>query len=466
MPKSKEIATSAYLGMVYECQQSGRPCAHVAVHDTFRTEYQSLSGGMACILFLCAGADEEEVRAVVQAICKVEVDRKGAGLFATVPAQQPGDQYVYGYFHIAQAIPAAPVWAHGFYVGKGTVSPRDGLYGGRWTEHVKDACTGGTLPRHHSIRAQLPRPIPGGTEAKEWAVQNGLVKKLYGFRGPNAESCAFAVEYFLVSTIYGTYAIDNDTNGNQKSGSAVFLARPKYFNATRDEHQFIWSKAVTEFVRAPEAPTNTNTWWPALQTFYADQMSDALNLALQALGLHPVASVSEGHLRDPQALMRPNLNVTGAADCMLTFTTDPGRPYRLDLRLSATRNELMINLRPSTHAMSARLAHGQFIQYLENHVFTAGIAAAGYQIRGGPMLGHYGGVAPIKNRDDWPFYKPFAPNGDGRKAIWFPVQWSPDEPALMTFPATAISGINWLDPQQGQMSLTEALQALVCAWPI
>ena len=463
MTNSKNKVAPTCRGMVYECQQTGEPSVYVAEHDKFSLEYERMAGGVENILFLCAGSDVAGVQAVAQAVCQVVVDRRESMLPALTLEQQPGEQYVYGYFQTAQTGQATPSWGQGFYIGKGTVKPKEGLYRGRWTSHVDDACAGGVLPRHYTIRAQLPVLEPSA--ARAWEVEKGLVKKLYGFQGPYAESCAFAVEYFLVSTIYGTYAIDNDTNGNQESGNDVFLARPRYFEATRGQHVFIWSQAVKGFLTSPHDPSNSNTWWPALQTFYADQMSDALNAALQAIGLYPVANVNEGRLRDPQALLRANLNVTGAADCMLTFTTDLARPYRIDLRLSATRNEFMINLRPSTHVMGARLAHDRFTQYLDNHVFPAGMTVAGHQIHGGLMTGHYTGVDPVKNRNQWPFYKPYAPNGNGKQAVWFPVQWSPEQPTTMSFPAVAINGVPWLDPQQGQMSLIEALQALLLAWP-
>lgn len=464
MPTKKRNFPLAYIGMVFECQLSGQPRVHVTHHEAFIQEFCDNAGvHQELILFLCSGPDAAGVTAVVNAVRQVLVDSQAATLPTVVRAQQPGEQYVYGYFQTKLKGPSNPSWKQAFYIGKGTVNRADGMHGGRWTSHVGDACGGGLLPRHKTIRAYLPSLTSVGT-ARQWAVQNGLVKKLYGFNGPYAEECAFAVEYFLVSSIYGAYAIDNDTNGNQKSGGYWCLARNHYYDNKNSKHCFIWKEAVQGFLSGPDNPVNKNTWWPALQTFYADKICNALDPSLQAVGLYPVQCVSEGRLRDPQALLRSNLNVTGSADCIITFTTMPVRPYRIDLRLSATRNELTINLRPSTHVMSPRLAHDQFTSYLGNHVFGASLTTVQNRIRVGQMMDHYSGVDPIRNRKQWPFYKPYASNGDGRQAVWFPMEWIPAYPLAIKFPLADFNGVRWLDPQHGQMSLIEALKIILLAW--
>lgn len=464
-----------WIGMVFET--NGQVQTYTADAQVFRNYWRQQCNDNPCsVLFLCCGNDQLAIQTVVDQITTIKMDL-GVGIPAppAIPALA-GTTYVYGYFNPPQPPqPARPVdWQHAFYIGVGTVKPNDGQYGGRWTEHLGDACGGGGNPRHLTIRQVMRNQPPGQVRLKQFYVNLGLVRKLYSFGGPYRRVLKFFSELFLISHGLGTHALDNDTNGNfsvtdnNTGGEYYGISRPRVFNNS-PQHSYCWSEAVAQFIADPNAPTLGNTLLPSLLTLHAHTFLGQLDGALAAIGLQPLPHApQEGRLNNQARFPNANhLDVHGAADCMLSYVRlgNLGQQnYRIDFRLSKSSNSLMINMRPN----SPHNPYGAFTAYLNNHVFGNGIGAHGLSVIPGPLLAHYGGT-PVRNIHQWPFYKPTAFCGNGDSAEWFPFNIGDD--GAITFPPACVVIPNWLQRNNHMpgdridLTLVQALELVLAAFP-
>ena len=87
-------------------------------------------------------------------------------------------------------------------------------------------------------------------------VEAGHVEQLYrivaDFSGPYAELCAFAVERFLICSVYGVHRLANDTQGDSKwsvrdrrEAQCDWLCKPRSDNA---ELETVWLRVGNDFV--------------------------------------------------------------------------------------------------------------------------------------------------------------------------------------------------------------------------
>ena len=457
--EQEKVVSCDHMGMVFE-DASGAISVYVDTRDCFQANWlRNISNDQTRVLFVCCGPNIAGVQAIVDQI-RVVKQHLNAGIIPTPPhavgaPQGPvGSTYVYGYFD--PTFP--PAWNSAFYIGVGTVGKNDRAFGGRWTNHIGDARKGCTAPRHIRINAwHSVNSITKNLE-RESGVRSELVRKIYAFRGPHAEELKFYTEQFLISHGFGAYNLDNDTNGNSKSGGYRGVSRPYVFQPHVPQHVYCWIQLVNAFVADPNNPQLGNTLIPALLTLVATSFLGALDTALGVIGLTPIHGVPEGRLASG-AILAKNLNVTGASDCMISYLV-PGRHYRIDLRLRKNRPSLIINMRP---LVNAKLQNENFNHYLRGHAIPGG-NLHGINLRTGPLLGIYSGN-PIRNANQWPFYKPMVFNANGRVLVEFPMDWPPAAP--LAFPTIRIKLPNWLDPSGGMadMNLIQALELVLLAFP-
>jgi len=454
-----------FIGMVFE-DKKGALHNYVERREEFQQQWLARIGSdPKRVIFLCCGPECDGVTAIINQIHRVKTDLTGG----TVPHPPHhvghrqgavGDTYCYGYFDPAIPPLHRGPWGNPFYIGVGSIGATDGLFGGRWTVHVQDAIRGKSQPRHYRIRTWLAaNPPPSGMTPREYAARSGLVRKLYAFNGAYSKYLKFFAEMFLISHAFGAHNLDNDTSGNGQSGTYFGITRPKIFNAATPQHVYCWEQLLAACVKDPNQPCVGDVLVPGLLSLVAASFVPQLNTALGAIGLRPLGSVREGKL-SPAAIIYSNLNVSGASDCMLSYDA-PGRSYRIDLRFSKTDPSIMINMRPALPGMAARAA---FLKYFSHHHFRAH-ALHGVNIAAGSLLGHYGGVLPVKNPTSWPFYKPMAYNADGNQAEWFPISWPVG--AAITFPPISIIQPNWLTGagSLAHLDLKQALELVLAAFP-
>jgi hypothetical protein len=433
-----------FFGMVFETISG--PVVFTAPASVFRNNWLSRCGTPQTIVFMCAGPDESIVEKVVGQVSLVSADLQSAQPPAAAPGQL-GKGSTYVYFYRDPAVPPAfpGDWRDLFYIGVGTQGPADGTHGGRWTQHVTDALFGGgNAPRHQRIREWFRNnPCPKGKE-KEHAVNSGLVRRLYAVSGNGAKELKFFTEQFLIAHAFGAHNLENSTSGNWKTVPFAGISRPFVFDASKTQHVWSWAQLLIAFVHNPNAPTIKNALEPALLTLVAATLVPGLDQALARLGLLPLTTVPEGRLAN-EASFFPHLNVSGAGDCMISYW-HPGRFYRFDLRFAKTGPHLRINMRPSN-----RQSYGAFVQAIDGTHF-APIQLQGFSVRGGGLLQHYGGVSPVKNVDQWPYYQPMADHNGGKDTDWFDVS-SPAGRGLSFNPTHTVRPC-WLDPVGPPASLT------------
>lgn len=463
-----------FIGIVFESGR-GELGNYVAPREEFQQQWLArIENVPNRVIFLCCGPDFNGVTANINQIQQVKAHLTGGYVpnpphGVGQPQGEVGDTYCYGYFDPAQPPAQQGPWGNPFYIGVGSIGQTGGLFGGRWTIHVRDALKGKNKPRHHRIRTWLAaNPPPARMRPREHAARSGLVRKLYAFNGPYSEHLKFFAEMFLISHAFGTHNLDNDTSGNGQSDTYFGITRPKNFDAEIPQHVYCWEQLLAACVQDPNQPCIGNVLVPGLLSLVAASFVPQLNTALGAIGLQPLDNVPEGRLA-PEAIIHNNLNVSGANDCMLSYAV-PGRVYRIDLRFSKTDPSIMINMRPAHEGGMARI---QFRDYILQHQFQAR-PLHGVNIAAGSLLNHYGAIGnaapqqphfPVMNSNDWPYCKPMAYNADGDKAEWFPISWPVG--AAITFPPISIIQPNWLTGagQSANLNLIQALELVLAAFP-
>lgn len=453
----KEISPG-YFGMVYET--SGGPAVFTASASMFRDNWKGRCNAPERILFMCTGPDESIVGRLVEQVRQVKTDLGACQHPASQPGQSgAGSTYVYGYRDPASPPGLAGNWGDLFYIGVGSETLADRRYGGRWTQHVGHALNGtGNAPRHARIRAWFHQnPCPQGRK-REHAVTRGLVRKLYAFSGIGAGELKFFTEQFLIAHAFGAHNLENGTSGNWQTGAFAGISRPFVFNILTPQHVSSWAQLLDAFVDDPHARAIKNTLEPALLTLVAANLVPSLDRALAPLGLLPLEAVPEGRLAQ-QAVFYSHLNVSGAGDCMISYR-HPDRSYRFDLRFSRTQPALRINMRPRDRA-----AYRPFVEAINRTHFLAPAQLHGFSVRAGSLLQHYGGDSPVRNVDDWPYFKPIG-NGNGRNdQDWFGVSWPPGQ--VLQFSQNREVRPPWLQPAgpDASLDLVGALELILKAFP-
>ena len=258
-----------------------------------------------------------------------------------------------------------------FYVGKGK--------NGRYLQHVKD----------------VARRIKDGTTAeslspKQRAIfseisargKDQLVRIVAEFQGPHAELCAFVVERFLISTVYGPFSLTNDNLGfahfDTGKSTVHWQCQPKPVGYTSD-YVPLWLEAVRRLVETGRSwqTTEVNLTWMLVRPY---------EQAIRA----QFAAFKKGEIE--------RLEFTGAGNNGSEVSFDwniKDLPVRIQLVFSRHNTTVHFNLRPRApnwRASPTEAAQKAYIAFINDRF---GLAPEGR--------------APIKmmgSRDC--FFKPFA----------------------------------------------------------
>lgn len=399
------------------------------------------------LLFAVNGDDQVKIDAIINALAQAAVEQLNNPFFVNQPNISPDTWYVYAYFDNSN-----PSWADCFYIGKGNKK--------RLTEHVRDALTFPPYKftrKHHHIRAWLHKHgliSPSVTAAKNNAITGGLVRKLQLFNGPHAEAQAFYVEYFLITHIAGTYNVENATNGNRKNGDCTAIARSAGLDETNPNHVSVWGNTIDEFINDPYSKSIDNLWLPATRLLIAAPIEVTLTQQLGHLGLVPANMTVRGMGRAlPPNLVMPKVNmaVRGAADATLTYQFINNRPYRIELKISATDLTAVINLR----RLSGSATNDSFINYFNNVTLAHGLVNRALSDVSAQLINLYGPNQNINNLikhpESDPYYKPFALNANGRNDISF---------SLADLTERSDGQTNWIVGQNFSLNLLEAIKLI------
>ncbi len=391
------------------------------------------------VIFAVSGDSVDGVQAIIQAVH----DLSQQGLYAVSSLALPlGSHYVYGYFD--EGCLSAD---QAFYVGKGKVgqAQSNNSTTGRWTEHVRKALQGEDNQKAHKIRQWIKaNQIALQPTLARNAAADHLVRMLQSFDGPHSEAQAFYAEYFLISHLLGVYNVANETRGNSQYQGYNAIVRPWHLTQENPCHQAIWEKTVATFTENPEEKELSHTWRPALTALFAVDYADALTERLKPLGVEPHDMRGQGRL-SLNDMPRHQIQVTGASDPTLTYV-QPGKPYRFELRFGVTECLVGMSLRPLSNAKDHIRA---FLTFLD----TARISKCecfGSHTKEEALPTLYP-EQYVMNRRNWPFYKPYAPDANGRASAWFDIK---DRDAKTT------GTTNWMQGEY-HLSLLEAIQMVV-----
>ncbi len=431
----------AWTGAILECGPGQLQCLCVPQGD-FSHELHAYGLQSWNVLFAVNGSNHDEVQAIVYAVaCAANAWNPNGPIPVPIAGAAQSD-YVYAYFDHGN-----PGWAQCFYVGKGR--------GTRWMQHIDEAHK--TPATQRTAKAQriwhwvanngLTNQRPAAMRA---AASGTLVRKLYHFHGPYSAAQAFYVEYFLITHCLGTHSIANDTNGNADQGNCTAIARPKHLDQAIPKHVAVWDHTVCAFKLDPQTPSLEHTWRPASITMLAEPYAAALDVCLQGIVV-PNAMAGQGRLPD-HLMPRPNMQVTGASDCTLWYSPLQHPHYRLELRFGATQFLTTINLRSSG---TGRNHDRAFIAYLHGCVIAN--AVVGNAVTdAAPLANLYGGSRYVKDPDTGrPYFKPFALNAEGPRAVWFDIA-NPHNPAS--------GATNWIVGHNFHLSLVQAIELIVHAF--
>lgn len=436
-----------WTGAVLESRNG--PISFCVQHKKFASELNVACRTPWALLFAVSGPDQGQVAAIVDAVCRAAEHGSKPGPHQGDAGNESRDHYVYAYFDHGRG-----TWDNCFYIGKGTVGGA-APHLGRSTKHIKDTLDTAAAHRNEKMRRiHVWIDSQGLADAKHQAVRGAavghLVRKLYVFSGKYAEAQAFYVEYFLINHVVGVYSGANDTNGNSTCGPCSAISLPKHFNREDARHEAVWRNTVEEFAANPHAKKLKHTWRPASIALFAAPYVQALDEYLKPLGVVPHPMSRQGNLMD-DLMPRSNIQVTGAADATFTYS-NPERPnYRLELRFRATQFTTSISLRPLDKTAAGIAA---FLAYMDRCV-VADAKVNGQQTVPGSLSAAYRGEKLVQNRNDWPFYKPYAPDANGKKSVWFDI-------ANPTVPASGIT--NWVANQPFELSLVQAIELIICAF--
>ncbi len=444
MQRLSESQFSMFQGFVYR-NTSNSLCAKVIPAG------DPIPATAADIIFLGRSEDEGKIQACVDAVCQIAQQIAENGKFLTVPpatssaTTTPGEYYVYAYTRAPEA--ALARWTDCFYIGKGRNK--------RWIDHIKqraDNAAKGIPPKgdkETAIQSWINRLPEFSSKELAKKAAGSFVRKVGAWRGGYAEIQSYVVEYFLIAHHLGPHAISNGTGGYMENDKVYALARPAIFDQDNAIHKAYWEGTVDEFCKFPQTKNNRSLWKPALLLLHAEKMIDQLDAQLASVDITPHDMHNNGRL-SPEMMLRPHCQVDGSGDATINYSMPSQSPYRLQLKLSATTNEVRINMRPQQPGAAASQ---EFQDYIDNLAMDE-CEAFGCRVCIGPLEALYGEHDPIKDRDGKPFFKPFAQDARGARSPWFDIA---DTKVL-----SKVSTTNWIE---GEISLA-LIEAMVLIFDV
>lgn len=328
-------------------------------------------------------------------------------LALTTPLPQRSGGYVYLYFR-----DALPTWRNVFYIGmsesdqgRGESHLRSFLKSRREVTNPKTFEIDRALKVLEDKSGQQIESVRRYHEVANTSGGNYLFKHTFTGLTPLQ---AFMVEHYLIQRL-GPYAVSNETGGNGVHEDYEALVLPA--NLVQSDAR--WREAVTIFLEK-------------------GSLSYPLRAELKLTSLDPVAAAFNRALADSplgRILMadgQQDCRVANSQDVTLNYLIRSSRaPFRLELLASRKEASLRINLRPAGDKK-------HFATYLRARGLVVTSAL---------------------------YCKPFAPQGNGRRDVFFPAL--PDAKGLFRH-VTVPDGLSWL-PQgrPTQMNIFDACAAVL-----
>lgn len=317
--------------------------------------------------------------------------------------------YVYLYFRNA-----SPAWTNVFYVGMSASDAERGA------SHLRNF-----LRENRAVRntksLEIDRALGHFDERLRYRISN-MAQYEQALNGANGRTVflhafnrltkieAFMVEHFLIQRL-GSYSVSNQTVGNAVFQDYEVCVLPSRLDpGSRD-----WMAAVEEFS-------------------LRGCLSSLLRAKLDLPALAPVAELLNQKISEDARLHgrltfrgNPNYTASNGQDATINYDIQAhnGR-FRLELLASRKEPSLRINLRP--HGNQAG-----FRDYMETRGLTVSNPGSMY-------------------------CKPFAPDGEGKRDIFFPASLDDDG----SYPALTIPELQWLpDGSPPRMNILDAVHAVV-----
>lgn len=404
------------------------------------------------VLFMLSGPDRNWIDAVLKKLIEVHNNVVND----TVPSVIDNNReifYVYGYFKKnANDTSQDSRWYNAFYIGKGK--------GERMFSHLGEYKRGFREPKH--LRIEENR---NGDSNK--SNHGRMIKKLYlcEARDPAlSELMAFNIEYFLISQAMSVVDADNKVSGNARVNMYKSLCKPYGFDQENNGHESLWKRCVDAFLANPDDTIIDNTFKPSLLFISKNEFCEMVNGLMREYGCdtYDMSNVAENRM----GVVLENINnasVSGASDAKLSYVFDGADniPMRLDLRVSAGGRLTNINLRPRCNN---RKYKDEFIKYL-NSLKLAQNELNGIEVPDKKIIEIFPPkndrdyTCLIKNRNKWPYAKPFSYQKSKNDRItysyWFDV-FKPDEKIKCS--------LNWTNPVDVEVSFIDAIYFLKKCW--
>jgi len=413
------------------------------------------------IVFMLHGHNRESMQSIMVRLQEVGQDLD-KGRVPCIPDEvvlNDGVQYTYGYFR-----PSEPgqerSWTDSFYIGKGGRM-------NRWLDHITGARRrhlNGEAPKD-SKEAQiidcLVDELSGKpAKAKKAAIDKKMVQRLYVEEetcGDTATAIAFFTEYFLIMRARDTQDLTNKTAGDRHCKGCVGLVQPKAFDAKDDFHKTIWLAAVEQFYKEPEKKQGKldNTLLPGLRFIGLEALISNFDDTMTGLGLekYDMRGLSENRLR--LVVEHPTLHhisVSGAGEPIVSYRVrGSDAPFRFDLRLQPGGVETTITLRPTQASSKEKEAFKDWFEDFNIKIVDIDLKnGESLQSKPGKLADYYPGNF-IQPAGGWPFYKPLAPDANGKKAPWFDMT-QPDHPVACR--------VNWAGNKEIELTLKDAVNLI------
>lgn len=407
------------LGAVYRAAGGALHTEGPQPRAAFRAWFNALPQETEVLSLVCGPPGEAgTIAAVLNDIVWVHHAFANPGFFGSPePPASAADAYVYLYFRTC-----APTWGNVFYIGMKGAGRAPGIP--RQDQHIDDSLDRNsrslpltrkeqlilgempTVAHHAGMAAILNYNDYLAARPALLAAQHALTRKLRVFTGHGAAARAFCTEYHLISSLYGAFAVSNDTSGNRSSGQIQIISRPKAYSGTSHHVQW-WGQACAEFIDFKDASA-------AARALLRAMALEALVPAFEREWLDPGRPLHGLIGPDPSGAtpalaspVLPHVYVANGQDATVNYRVlarcggarieEAGLPvpvqsppFRLELRDKATTPAVRINLRPASGGAAG------FRQHIRQRV--------------GACYPHDPISIPTGN---YSFFKPFAPAANG-----------------------------------------------------